>query len=130
MNFGEATKSAFENYATFRGRALRSEFWYFVLFYFLLNIIALIIDFTIINQDGLGFDTAGAIVGVALFLPYLSVSVRRLHDIDKSGWFLFLIIIPIVGAILFIVWACSKGTEGENRFGPSYFGNIENQKNS
>jgi uncharacterized membrane protein YhaH (DUF805 family) len=120
MNFGESVKSALSNYATFSNRAPRSEFWYFVLFYAILNIIALIVDISILGHAAGGTGAAGLIVAVALFLPYIAVSVRRLHDIDKSGWFLLVVIVPVVGAIFLIIWACTKGSEGDNRFGVPY----------
>ena len=60
----------------------------------------------------------GVLVDLALLLPSLAVGVRRLHDIDKSGWWLLIVIIPIIGWVLLLVWVCTKGTLGPNRFGP------------
>lgn len=76
MGFGEAITSCFSQYIGFSGRACRSEYWYFALLVFLINIVIGII----------GSDILTALVALALFLPSLSVGVRRLHDIDKSGW--------------------------------------------
>ena len=62
------------------------------------------------------------IVGLGLFLPTLAVQVRRLHDLDRSGWWILISLIPLVGAIILLVWACTKGTDGENRFGSDPLG--------
>ena len=114
MNFGEAIKSGFSNYVTFSGRAARSEFWYWTLFALLVSLAAGIIDEALIEAETGLF---GPLVGLALFLPGLAMSVRRLHDIDRTGWWV-LISLTIIGIILLIVWACFKGTAGPNRFGP------------
>lgn len=107
MNFTDAVKVCFNKYVEFKGRASRSEFWWFQLFYVLIALIG-----TMINP------VLGGIVYLALFLPLLAVSVRRLHDKDKSGWFLLIYCVPLIGAILMLVWFCQRGTIGDNRFGP------------
>jgi uncharacterized membrane protein YhaH (DUF805 family) len=112
MNFGQAITSGFSNYVNFSGRAIRSEYWYWVLFIILCEIVTSIIDYA------LGFQLTTGIFGLATFLPSLSVAIRRLHDLDRSGWWIFLVLIPLIGAIVLIVWYCTKGTEGSNRFGP------------
>lgn len=85
MNFGEAIKSVFSKYATFSGRARRSEYWYFWLFCLLVNIGLGIIPF-------LGF--LSFLWFLAIFIPTIAVTVRRFHDIGKSGWYYLFIIIP------------------------------------
>jgi uncharacterized membrane protein YhaH (DUF805 family) len=110
MDFASAIKSGFNNYVTFSGRAVRSEFWFWMLFAFIANIVAGIVDAI------LGLGVVGLLVSLALFLPGLAVSVRRLHDIDRTGWWV-LIALTIIGIILLIVWNCTKGTTGPNRFG-------------
>jgi uncharacterized membrane protein YhaH (DUF805 family) len=112
MNFGQAIKSGFSNYVNFSGRAIRSEYWYWVLFVILGEIVTLIIDYT------LGAQITTSLFGLATFLPSLAVAIRRLHDIDRTGWWVFLVLIPLVGAIVLIVWYCTEGTRGSNRFGP------------
>jgi uncharacterized membrane protein YhaH (DUF805 family) len=114
MNFGEAIKSGFTHYVTFSGRACRSEFWYWTLFAILITIGSGIIDQALIESET---GLVQPLTGLILFLPGLAVSIRRLHDIDRTGWW-FLIAFTIVGLILLIVWACFKGTAGPNRFGP------------
>jgi uncharacterized membrane protein YhaH (DUF805 family) len=115
MNFIEAIKSGFANYVNFRTRAARSEYWFWVLFVFILAIITAIIDAMIAPGSEVG--PTGVILSLALLLPNLAVGVRRLHDIDKSGWWLLLLLIPLVGLIILIVWFCQRGTTGPNRFG-------------
>jgi uncharacterized membrane protein YhaH (DUF805 family) len=112
MNFGEAIASGFSNYVNFSGRAIRSEYWYWVLFVILAEIVTSIIDYVI------GAKITTGLFGLATFLPSLAVAIRRLHDIDRTGWWIFLVLIPLIGAIVLIVWYCTKGTEGPNRFGP------------
>jgi uncharacterized membrane protein YhaH (DUF805 family) len=118
MNFGEAISSGFQNYVTFSGRAQRSAYWYWVLFAFLAGVAGLAVDALIfgINLEG-GLNIVQGIVGLALFLPGLAVAIRRLHDLDRTGWW-FLIALTGIGAIVLIVWYCFKGTDGPNRFGP------------
>jgi uncharacterized membrane protein YhaH (DUF805 family) len=111
MGFGEAISTCLSKYATFSGRARRSEYWFFALFEALVNIAAGVVD-GVVNSS-----LIGALAAIALFLPSLAVSVRRLHDIDRSGWWLLIGLIPILGWILLFIWACTKGTLGPNRFG-------------
>lgn len=111
MGFGEAISSGFSHYVTFSGRAPRSEFWYWTLFVFILSVIANILDAI------LGIPAIGAIVSLGLLLPGISMGIRRLHDIDRTGWWMLLGLTGI-GAILLIVWACFKGTTGQNTYGP------------
>ena len=99
MNFADAVKSGFNNYVTFSGRAARSEFWFWTLFSILANLAAGIVDMV------LGIGLVGVVVSLALLLPGLAVSARRLHNIDRTGWWL-LISLTIIGVILLIVWAC------------------------
>jgi uncharacterized membrane protein YhaH (DUF805 family) len=116
MRFGEAIQSGFRNYVGFSGRAARSEYWYWVLFAVILGVVANIIDYLLGMRAHGGIFSV--IVGLGLILPDIAVGVRRLHDRDKSGWFLLLGLIPLVGAIILIVWFCQRGTAGTNRFGP------------
>jgi len=112
MNFAEAISSGFSNYVNFAGRAIRSEYWYWVLFVFLAEIVTGIVDFVI------GVQITTTIFGLAVLLPGLAVAVRRLHDLDRNGWWVLLALIPLIGAIVLLVWFCARGTEGSNRFGP------------
>ncbi len=111
-----------KKYATFSGRATRSEYWYFVLIYSITYTILMGIDFAIgtfskeLMENGsfLGFlSTAYSLV---LFLPSLAVTVRRLHDINKSGWWVLFIFVPIIGFILLVVYLCTNSKE-DNKYG-------------
>jgi len=113
MNFGQAVQSVLAQYAVFRGRARRSEYWWFALFNFIVSLVASLVD------RAIGAPILQIIVGLALLVPSLAVGVRRLHDIDRSGWWLFLGLIPLVGAIILIVWFCKDSQPGQNTYGPS-----------
>ena len=113
MNFGQAIASGFKKYVDFTGRAPRSEFWYWTLFSLLAQGAGAIID----GAVGLATSPVQSIVALALLLPGLAVSARRLHDIDRTAWWLLLLLTGI-GLILLIIWYCMRGTRGPNRFGP------------
>ncbi len=143
LSFGQAVKNVFSKYATFTGRARRSEFWWFQLFNFILIFVASLFD----DLLGLGISDTGEgiislIVTLALLLPGLSVLWRRLHDINRSGWNYLLVIVPavlcvifalvqlfvlmilmvivvVVTAILLLVWCCMDSKQEENKYGPS-----------
>lgn len=114
MGFSEAVTTCLNKYVDFKGRARRSEFWYFVLFQFILSILAAIIDKVIFGTNG---NLLGAVVALGLFLPGLAVSVRRLHDINRSGWWVLVALIPLIGWLVVLYWNCQKGTDGANQFG-------------
>jgi uncharacterized membrane protein YhaH (DUF805 family) len=109
MSFFEAINSCFSHYANFSGRAPRSEFWWFQLFLFLVG-------------AALAFTGPGVFIVIALILPAWAVGARRLHDIDKSGWNILWYAIPVVGLILYFVWNCRPGSDGDNDYGPSPLG--------
>ena len=116
MNFQQAVQSGFSNYAKFRGRAARSEFWWFQLFIVLGGIVAAVLDL-LANSNVLGGEPLAMLFYLATIIPGLAVSVRRLHDTDSSGWWLLLGLIPLIGMIVLIVWWCLQGSKGYNRFG-------------
>ena len=131
MNFSTAVKTCFSKYATFSGRAQRSEFWWFVLFVMGVNFILTFVDSflfgTVTTMPG-GFSAStntpylSGLFMLVTFLPNISVAVRRLHDTDRSGWWYWIALVPIIGFIMLIVWFASKGTQGTNRFGPDPLG--------
>jgi uncharacterized membrane protein YhaH (DUF805 family) len=120
MNFVEAISSGFRNYVNFSTRASRSEYWYWVLFTLILGVVTSIIDSIVFGYSSI--SPINVIASLATLLPSIGVAVRRLHDIDRTGWWL-LIAFTIIGVILLIVWDCFKGTSGSNRFGPNPLGN-------
>jgi uncharacterized membrane protein YhaH (DUF805 family) len=99
-------------YAQFSGRSRRSEYWYFVLFNILISIGLAIVD----NVVGLG-GVLGAVYALAVLVPGLAVSIRRLHDVSKSGWWLLIALIPLLGAIALLVFMATDSTPGENEYG-------------
>ena len=110
INLFNAIKICFQKFFIFTNRASRSEYWWFILFY---TIFASIPTF-VPNENLVVF---GYIMSLLLFIPGIAVTVRRLHDINKSGWFIFISLIPILGSIIVLVMTIEKGTLGKNRFG-------------
>ena len=111
MSFSDAVHDAFSKYATFTGRSSRPAYWWFYLFNILTLIAALLVD--------LALGTSGIIyglVGLALLLPNLAVAVRRLHDAGHSGWWLLIGLLPIIGAIVLLVFTL-QGSEPPNNWG-------------
>lgn len=105
MSFGQALSSVFSKYAVFTGRATRSEYWWFVLFQVLIGIVIGIISAFAQNSGAVAVSVLSAIVSLALILPNLAVLVRRLHDANYAGWFVFLVFVPFVGSIILLVFA-------------------------
>ncbi|WP_416952616.1 DUF805 domain-containing protein [Nocardioides sp. T5] len=120
MDFMTAVRTCLSKYVDFSGRARRSEYWYFALFSFLVNLAATLVD----NVLGTDYDraTSGGLIqtvaSLALFLPSLAVGIRRLHDTDRSGWWILIGLIPIIGWILLIVWFCTD-SKPDNAYGPN-----------
>ena len=104
-------KAVKENYANFHGRATRQEYWMFFLFNIIFSIVAVFIDVLL----GLGIITILYILGV--LIPGFAVAIRRLHDGGKSGWYLVINFIPLIGGIWFFILMISAGTPGENKYG-------------
>ena len=107
-----------KKYAVFSGRARRKEYWYFCLFNVIIGIVLGVIDYATgshSNQASMGL--LGGIYSLAVLIPGIAVTVRRLHDTDHSGWWLLIGLLPLVGAIVLFVFMLSDSTPGENRFG-------------
>ena len=138
MSFGQSIKHVFSNYATFQGRASRSEFWWWYLFLIITNaVVSIPYTIGIMNSansmtvnEKTGEITSGSLSGLAVFgivlmvvwslailLPTLGVAVRRLHDTDRSGWWWWLGVICCIGSIILIVFWVQPSTPGPNRFG-------------
>lgn len=136
MNFWQAVRSGFSDYAKFSGRAARPEYWYWSLFVWIVALAALLLDRTIFRHRHGSLEGVWSIV---TFLPGLGVSIRRLHDIDRSGWWMLLpcalvglclpfawftgwwipmAILIVIGIVVLIYWFCQPGSPGPNRFGP------------
>lgn len=117
MGFGTAVSTVFRKYVRFSGRARRSEYWWWSLFVGILSIAALLLDSTSGTGVSDGTGPVQGLLTVALLLPNLAVTVRRLHDTGRSGWRVLLGLIPIVGFILLLVWTLQDSNPGSNRFG-------------
>ena len=126
MNFTQSVSTCFSKYITFKGRASRSELWWFVLFIIVGSAIAGAADSAIFGKNtmmmgGMEFSYNAGFIGnifaLITFLPVWAVEVRRLHDTGRSGWWLLLCLIPLIGAIILLVWMIGKGTEGDNEHG-------------
>ena len=117
MSFTEAIKHVFNHYATFSGRARRSEYWWFVLLNSLVST-----ALARLSQIGGGsalFEALASLWALALFIPGLAVTWRRLHDIGKSGRNWLWVFLPVVGWIILLVYAARPGQEGPNQYGPN-----------
>jgi uncharacterized membrane protein YhaH (DUF805 family) len=128
VSFGEAVRSVFAKYATFDGRATRSEYWWFQLFNVLvvLAAYAVIVAIVLTGRNSVTIAVA-AIAGFGLliyvlgtFIPNLAVTVRRLHDTNKSGWWLLIGFVPYIGAIVLLVFLVLPSDRDVNNFGPPY----------
>jgi len=110
---------ALKKYAVFEGRARRKEFWYFILFYFIIGIVLGYIDLMVGTfNEGWGLGILSGLFLLAMIIPDIAVTVRRLHDTDRSGWWWLIAFIPIIGAIWLIVLLVLDGTAGQNQYGP------------
>jgi uncharacterized membrane protein YhaH (DUF805 family) len=119
MPFGEAISDGFSKYATFSGRSSRSAYWWWTLFYVLIIIATSIIDAATKSQ------VIGGLAWLGLIIPNLAVLVRRLHDTDHSGWWVLIGLIPLAGAIILIVFACTdSGPPNKYGDGPDGKGNM------
>ncbi len=109
-----------KKYAEFKGRASRQEFWMFFLFNLIFALVAVVLD----NVFGTDFQDIGygifyTLYMLAVLLPTLAVEIRRLHDIGKSGWWIFISLVPLAGSIWLIVLLATDGQPGENQYGPN-----------
>ena len=107
-----------KKYAVFHGRARRAEYWYFVLFNLIVLIVLELIDALLGTYSFVqGVGLLSGIYSLAVIIPSLAVTVRRLHDIDRTGWWILINLIPLVGTIVLLVFAVTDGTPGSNRYG-------------
>ncbi|WP_138469398.1 DUF805 domain-containing protein [Poseidonocella sp. HB161398] len=130
MGFAGAVGTCLRKYATFAGRAPRSEFWWFALFVYGGLTVCGLIDLALFGetvtvetetvssvQSETQFAPFSSVYGLLVLLPYISVTVRRLHDIGRNGWWYWIMLVPLVGFIVMLVWMLTGGTPGPNRYG-------------
>ncbi len=121
MQILEAVRRVLSNYATFSGRAARPEYWWWVLAIVLGSFAAGLIDMALFGGatvDDAPVQVVSAIFGLAILLPTLAVGARRLHDIDRTAWWLLLSLLPLIGTLVLLFFYVQPGTPGDNRFGP------------
>ena len=108
-----------KKYAVFDGRARRKEYWFFVLFNIIFALVLAFIDGMVgtFNPES-GYGVLSGIYGLAVFIPGIAVSIRRLHDTDRSGWWILICLIPLIGAIWLLILFVLDGTAGQNQYGP------------
>lgn len=118
-------KRPIQKYADFSGRAPRAEYWWFYLLSIVIYIIGMVVD-GIIGSDlgGTGYGIVTALVGLGLIVPSIAVGIRRLHDTGRSGWWLLIALIPLIGVIVLLVFFVTEGTPGENCYGPNPYGAV------
>jgi uncharacterized membrane protein YhaH (DUF805 family) len=111
---------ALKKYAVFSGRSRRMEYWYFVLFNILVSIVLGAIDGLLGTRGSYaGAGLLSGIYGLAVLIPSLAVTVRRLHDTDRTGWWILIALVPLIGVIVLLVFAALEGTPGDNQYGPN-----------
>ena len=115
LSLNEAVGTCFRKYFDFSGRARGSEYWYFVLFSFILNIVATVLDTNFLGNTWEDSGPIYMITSVALFIPSISAAARRLHDSGKSGWWQ-LLYFTIIGAVLVLYWLIRKGDANKNSY--------------
>ena len=109
-----------KKYAVFSGRARRKEYWMFVLFNTIFSIVAVVLDNLLgTASEDLGYGLIYGLYVLAVLIPGLAVTVRRLHDVGKSGWWIFISLVPIIGGIWLLVLLATDSQPGENRYGPN-----------
>lgn len=123
MSFGAAIASFFSKYATFSGRARRSEFWYAVLFTTLVSVaISIVFPGTAVTVDGMSFQQSSLpsnLWQLVIFVPSLALSWRRLHDVGRKGTYYLFVLLPIIGWILLLIQFLKDSQPGANEFGES-----------
>lgn len=118
MDFVTAIKTCLGKYATFKGRASRSEFWYWTLFTWLLSVAAMLVDSAMgggVSAAEPGIQVVSTIVMLAIWMPTLAVSVRRLHDVNRTGWWV-LLALTVLGAVVLLYWFVMPSKDANNRY--------------
>jgi uncharacterized membrane protein YhaH (DUF805 family) len=115
MGFQEAVTTCFSKYVGFEGRAARPEYWWWTLFVIVVGIVLRLVGHIVLGDTGA--SVLSGLFQLAVFLPGLAVAVRRLHDTDRSGWWLLLAFIPVIGWLVLLYFVIQPGTAGPNQFG-------------
>ncbi|PPR78067.1 MAG: Inner membrane protein YhaI [Alphaproteobacteria bacterium MarineAlpha2_Bin1] len=119
MNFSQSVISVYSNYFVYKSRSPRSEYWWYTLFYLLVSFFLAILDYAFLLI--LPFFSALSILTnlfvILNIIPGIMLAIRRFHDLNRSGFWVLINLIPVIGVIIVFIWFCFKGTEGQNRFG-------------
>lgn len=128
LNMGQAIRSVLNQYATFKGRARRSEYWWWSLAYGIAYVAAFTLDVCLGLGNESGMGVLSGILFLAVFIPGIAVLVRRLHDVGHSGWWILISLIPFFGGIVILIFCIQDSQPGDNEYGPSpkYGGNEVN----
>ena len=111
---------ALKKYAVFSGRARRKEYWYFVLFNIVISfVIGFVEGFTGVSTGPGGWGPISLLYDIAVLVPSIAVGVRRMHDTDRSGWWLLVSLVPVIGWILVIIWLSNDSQKEANEYGPN-----------
>jgi uncharacterized membrane protein YhaH (DUF805 family) len=111
---------ALKKYTVFTGRSRRKEYWFFVLFNILVSMALAVVDyFTGTYSAAYGMGLLGGLYALGVLLPAIAVTIRRLHDTDRSGWWILIVLVPIIGGIWLLVLMLFDGQPGDNKYGPS-----------
>jgi uncharacterized membrane protein YhaH (DUF805 family) len=111
---------ALKQYAVFKGRARRKEYWFFALFNLIVSVVLTGVDYMTGSLDmELGVGLLSGLYSLAILIPSLAVTVRRLHDTDRTGWWLLIAFIPLIGAIVLLVFMLLDSKPGDNQYGPN-----------
>ncbi len=118
MDFKPAVETCLrEKYVDFTGRAMRSEFWWFVLFIFIVSAILSLIDGALFSGVMGEIGPLSAIFSLITLIPAIAVTARRLHDVGRTGWWQLLFFLPVIGFLVILYWTVQKGTDGSNDYG-------------
>ncbi len=104
-------------YATFSGRARRKEYWMFLLINLVVTVVLALIDSLIGSASESGMGLLSSVYSIGVLIPSLALSVRRLHDIGRTGWWVLISIIPVIGAVVLLVFMLLDSEPGSNRYG-------------
>lgn len=113
MDFKTSVQTSLQNFATLTGRSGRAEYWWFQLFFLLAGIVLGVLGAVLPSI----ISWIASLAILALVVPAVTVSIRRLHDLDRSGWWVLIALVPLIGLIVLFIFALSRGTDGPNRFG-------------
>ena len=117
MAMQDSVTTCISKYIDVQGRASRPEYWWWVLFIIVASVVLMLVDRLLFGSSATDYGVLRCLFGLATLLPSITVAARRLHDVDKSGWWLLLALIPLIGGLVVLYFLVQPGTQGPNRFG-------------